>query len=72
MGQHSGMTPSVRERIARMYLHVTFVVEAESEGQFMAAIDEDAVAAALPGPAWLMWVEKRKSVSDEVKATWRM
>jgi hypothetical protein len=54
-----------------MYLEVTFVVEAESEEQFTAAFDEDAVAAALPGPAWLIWVEEKKSVSDQVRATWR-
>ncbi len=54
-----------------MYVEVRFIVEAESEAQLMAALDENAVAAALPGQAWLMWVEEKKTVSGEVKATWR-
>jgi hypothetical protein len=54
-----------------MYVQVTFIVEATSEAQFMAELDEDAVAAALPGPAWLMWVEEKKTVTDAVKAPWR-
>jgi hypothetical protein len=43
-----------------VYLEVIFVVEAESLEQFVAEFDEDAVAAALPGPAWLMSFEERR------------
>ena len=54
-----------------MYLQVTFVVEAASEEQFESEFDEDAVAAALPGPAWLIWVEEKRDVTNAVKAKWR-
>ena len=37
----------------------------------MAELDEDAVAAALLGPVWLLWVEEKKSVTEAVKAKWR-
>jgi len=54
-----------------MYVQVTFAVMVESEEEFMTALDEDAVAAALPGPAWLLWVEEKKGVSDAIRAAWR-
>jgi hypothetical protein len=54
------------------YLQVTFVVEAESEAQFLAELDEEAVSSALPGKAaWLMWVEEKHSIPDAVRAKWR-
>ena len=55
-----------------MYLRVTFVVEAESEAHLMAELDEDAVAAALPGPGWLIEVEETEDERRQGQARMRV
>jgi hypothetical protein len=54
------------------WYEIRFMVEAESESDFMAAFDEAKIATALPGnTAYLAYFEERKGITDAMKAGWR-